>query len=131
MTYKEISESNRKIFKNFYNGILPGLVLWIISKEDIHGYGIMKKLNELFQFENNNYRINVNSSKIYPILSRMEEKGFVVGEWKINENNKSVKFYSITDEGKKFLNTIQSQIRVVLKNPDWSDFFSEMTGGKF
>ena len=50
MTYNDYAESNKKVFKNFYNGILPGLVLWIISKEDIHGYGIMKKLNELFQF---------------------------------------------------------------------------------
>ena len=92
MTYNDYAESNKKVFKNFYNGILPGLVLWIISKEDIHGYGIMKKLNELFQFY------------------------------------KSVKFYSITDDGRDFLNIIQSQIGIVLKNPVWLSFFTEMTG---
>ena len=128
MTYNEFNESNKKVFKNFFNGILPGLVLWIISKEDIHGYGIMKKLNELFNFENSNYKINVNSSKIYPILSRMEKNGFIVGEWIVNENNKRVKFYSITSEGQEFLNIVKGQFRTVLKNPDWLEFFKEMTG---
>ena len=126
MTYKDFNQSDKKVFKNFYNGILPSLILWIISKEDIHGYGIMKKLNELFNFDQ--YKVNVNSSKIYPILSRLEKNNFVVGEWKINENNKSVKFYTITDEGIDFLKLIQYQLQIVLKNPEWEAFFSEMAG---
>lgn len=126
MTYTEFNQSDKKVFKNFYNGILPSLILWIISKEDIHGYGIMKKLNDLFNFDQ--YTVNVNSSKIYPILSRLEKNGFIAGEWKINESNKSVKFYSITDEGNEFLKVIQNQLQIVFKNPVWKAFFDEMTG---
>jgi DNA-binding PadR family transcriptional regulator len=126
MTYTEFNQSDKKVFKNFYNGILPSLILWIISKEDIHGYGIMKKLNNLFNFDQ--YTVNVNSSKIYPILSRLEKNGFIAGEWKINESNKSVKFYSITDEGNEFLKVIQNQLQIVFKNPVWKAFFDEMTG---
>ena len=128
MKYDKFSESDRKVFKNFFNGILPSLVLWIISKEDIHGYGIMKKLNELFTFNNSNYKINVNSSKIYPILSRMEELEFIEGTWMVNENNKRVKFYSITDEGKEFLGYVQNNIQVALQNPEWVSFFKDMSG---
>lgn len=126
MTYNDFYQSDKRVFKNFYNGIFPSLILWIISKEDIHGYGLMKKLNNLFTFDQ--YKVNVNSSKIYPILSRMEKNGLIVGEWKINENNKSVKFYSITDEGRDFLKLIQSQIQIVFKNPVWEEFFNEMAG---
>ena len=126
MTYTEFNQSDKKVFKNFYNGILPSLILWIISKEDIHGYGIMKKLNDLFNFDQ--YTVNVNSSKIYPILSRLEKNGFIAGEWKINESNKSVKFHSITDEGNEFLKVIQNQLQIVFKNPVWKAFFDEMTG---
>ena len=75
MTYNEFNQSDKKVFKNFYNGIFPSLILWIISKEDIHGYGIMKKLNDLFSFDQ--YKVNVNSSKVYPILSRLEKNGFM------------------------------------------------------
>ncbi len=128
MTDEKFSESHKKVFKNFSNGIIHNLILWIISKEDIHGYGIMKKLNEFFNFEDSKCEINVNSSKIYPILSKMEKNGFIVGEWKVNENNKRVKFYSITEEGKLFLENIQLHMNIVLKNPSWLNFFKDMTG---
>lgn len=128
MTEEKFSESHKKVFKNFSNGIIHNLILWIISKEDIHGYGIMKKLNEFFSFEDSKCDINVNSSKIYPILSKMEKNGFIAGEWKVNENNKRVKYYSITDDGKFFLKPIQSHMNDVLNNPYWLEFFKDMTG---
>jgi len=128
MTDEKFSESHKKAFKNFSNGIIHNLILWIISKEDIHGYGIMKRLDEFFNFEDSKCEINVNSSKIYPILSKMEKNGFIVGEWKVNENNKRVKFYSITEEGKLFLENIQLHMNIILKNPSWLNFFKDMTG---
>ena len=128
MTDEKFSESHKKAFKNFSNGIIHNLILWIISKEDIHGYGIMKKLDEFFNFDDSKCEINVTSSKIYPILSKMEKNGFIAGEWKINENNKRVKFYSITKEGELFLENIQNHMNIVLNNPSWLTFFRDMTG---
>ena len=128
MTDEKFNESHKKVFKNFSNGIIHNLILWIISKESIHGYGIMKKLEEFFNFNDSKCDINVNSSKIYPILSKMEKRGFIVGEWNINENNKRVKYYSITEEGQDFLNDIQIHMNNVLANPSWIAFFSDMTG---
>ncbi|WP_292609650.1 MULTISPECIES: PadR family transcriptional regulator [unclassified Methanobrevibacter] len=128
MTDEKFNESHKKVFKNFSNGIIHNLILWIISKESIHGYGIMKKLEEFFNFNDSKCDINVNSSKIYPILSKMEKSGFIVGEWNINENNKRVKYYSITEDGQDFLNDIQIHMNNVLANPSWIAFFSDMTG---
>ena len=128
MTDEKFNESHKKVFKNFSNGIIHNLILWIISKESIHGYGIMKKLEEFFNFNDSKCDINVNSSKIYPILSKMEKRGFIVGEWNINENNKRVKYYSITEDGQDFLNDIQIHMNNVLANPSWIAFFSDMTG---
>ena len=128
MTQEDFSDSHKKAFRNFSNGIIHNLILWIISKEDIHVYGIMKRLNEFFNFEDSKCEININSSKIYPILSKMEKNGFIVGEWKINENNKRVKFYSITGEGELFLENIQSHMNNILNNPCWLNFFKDMTG---
>ena len=128
MTDKNFDESHKKVFKNFSNGIIHNLILWIISKESIHGYGIMKRLEDFFSFENSKCEININSSKVYPILSKMEERGFIVGEWKVNENNKRVKYYSITRDGEEFLNHIQIHMNEVLNNSSWLAFFKEMTG---
>ena len=113
--------------KHFTNGITHNLILWIISKESIHGYGIMKKLEEFFSFQDTKCDININSSKIYPILSKMEKNGLVIGEWNVNENNKRVKYYSITDEGLSVLKHIQNRLAHVLENPAWVEFIEDMT----
>ena len=49
----------------------------------------------------------------------------------LNENNKRVKFYSITREGELFLENIQNHFNIILKNPSWMAFFEEMTGKRF
>ena len=72
--------------------------------------------------------MSINSSKIYPILSKMEEKGLITGEWKINENNKQVKYYSITEDGELVLNNIKSHMTSILSNSSWIEFIEDMTG---
>lgn len=123
-----INKVPKKLIKHFLNGITHNLILWIISKETIHGYGIMKKLDEFFNFENGTCEMNINSSKIYPILSSMEKNGLIAGEWKVNENNKRVKYYSITDDGLEVLDSIKNVMTVNLSNPSWIEFIGDMTG---
>ena len=128
MTEENFDETRKKFLKHFSNGITHNLILWIISKECIHGYGIMKKLDEFFSYEDACCEANINSSKIYPILSKMENAGLIVGEWKVNENNKRVKYYSITQYGENVLKDIQDHMRSVLTNKSWIAFFEDMTG---
>lgn len=129
MTEEEnIDKTPKKIIKHFANGITHNLILWIISKETIHGYGIMKKLDDFFNFEGARCGMKINSSKIYPILSKMEDKGLIAGEWKINENNKRVKYYSITEDGELVLSNIQEHIASILSNASWISFIEDMTG---
>lgn len=128
MTDENFDETHKKFLKHFSNGILHKLILWIISKESIHGYRIMKSLENFFNFENANCEIKINSSKIYPVLSKMESEGLIIGEWKVNENNKRVKYYSITPDGIKVLNQIQENMNAILDNPHWLAFFNDMTG---
>lgn len=123
-----INKVPKKLIKHFLNGITHNLILWIISKETIHGYGIMKKLDEFFNFEQGTCEMKINSSKIYPILSSMEKNGLIAGEWKVNENNKRVKYYSITDEGLGVLDNIKKIMTVNLSNPSWIEFIEDMTG---
>jgi len=124
-----MSESYLKLIKYFSNGITHNLILWIISNESIHGYGIMKKLDEFFSFEDAECDLKASSSKVYPILRKMEEKEIIVGEWK-TVNNKRVKYYSITEEGELVLKHIKSKMNHVLSSPAWLDFIEDMTGKK-
>ena len=126
---KELKKSHLKLVKFFSNGVTHNLILWIISKEPIHGYGIMKKLDEFFEFTSDNCELKSSSSKVYPILRKMEDNGLILGEWK-TVNNKRLKFYSITEDGEIVLNHIRNNIVHVLENPNWLDFIEDMTGKK-
>ena len=129
MTDKEnFDDSQSKLIKHFSNGITRNVILWIISKEKIHGYGIMKKLDEFFSFDDVNCDIKNSSSKVYPILNRMETNGLIEGEWDINENNKRVKYYSITDDGLLILDNVSNILTSFSKNPSWIEFYEDMTG---
>ncbi len=125
---KNINKVPEKLIKLFVNGITHNLILWIISKESIHGYGIMKILDGFFNFQNEAYEMSINSSKVYPILSAMEKNGLIAGEWKINENNKRVKYYSITDDGISVLENIKLHMSRTVSNPSWKEFIEDMTG---
>lgn len=37
--------------RHFGNGVTHLLILWIISKGKIHGYGIMSKLDDFFEYQ--------------------------------------------------------------------------------
>lgn len=123
----KLKDSHKKLFKQFSNGITHNLILWIISKESIHGYGIMKRLEDFFDSEN--YDIKTSSSKIYPILRKMEKMGLIAGKWEV-VNNKRVKYYSITDDGILVLNHIKSNMHKVLTTESWLEYFNDMSGGE-
>ena len=123
-----INKTPEKLIKHLTNGINHNLLMWIISKQTIHGYGLMKKLDEFFNFEDSECEFTINSSKVYPILSKMEKKGLIAGEWKVNENNKRVKYYSITEDGEIVLGHVQTHMNNVLNSPTWLAFFKDMTG---
>lgn len=126
---KELNESHVKFLKHFSNGITHNLILWIISKEPIHGYGIMKKLDDFFDFDNDECELKATSSKVYPLLRKMEAKNLIEGEWQ-TVNNKRVKYYSITEDGEIVLNHLKNNMCRVIDNPFWMAFIEDMTGNR-
>jgi transcriptional regulator len=87
---------NRK--HDVLQGTLDLLILKILGREPMHGYGVMLRLQELtagvFQ---------VTPGSLFPSLQRLEENGWVKGEWGISENNRRARFYMITKAGRKQL----------------------------
>lgn len=84
------------------NGILQGtldmLVLRILARGDLHGWGITLKLEQLSA-----HALRVEEGSLYPALYRMQDKGWLTSEWRITENSQRAKFYSITRSGRKQL----------------------------
>lgn len=81
-----------------FPGTLDMLVLRILSRGELHGWGITSKLEQLSRSA-----LQVDEGSLYPSLYRMEDKGWIEAEWRMTENNRRAKYYSLTRTGRKQL----------------------------
>ena len=79
-------------------GTLDMLVLRVLSRGELHGWGITQKLETLSQ-----RALQVDEGTLYPALYRMEDKGWIEAEWKPTENHRRAKYYALTRTGRKQL----------------------------
>jgi PadR family transcriptional regulator, regulatory protein PadR len=98
-------------------GILEGCILEIIRQEEMYGYKTVEILND-FGFE-------VNEATVYPILTRMQNKGFLEIEIKPSPYGPARKYYSLTYEGeenlKEFKDTWERIKNIVIRIMEGDD----------
>jgi DNA-binding PadR family transcriptional regulator len=73
--------------------IVPLLILHLLKKGPEHGYGLMERIAAM-----TGDVMPVNSNTMYPLLRRLEERGFIAGEWE-HPDRRSRRTYSITRAG--------------------------------
>ncbi len=86
--------------EDLLKGTLDMLVLRVLSRGELHGWGITQKLEQLSQSA-----LQVDEGSLYPALYRMEAKGWIKAEWSMTENNRRAKYYTLTRTGRKQLET--------------------------
>jgi PadR family transcriptional regulator, regulatory protein PadR len=79
-------------------GTLEMLVLKTLALEAMHGYGIALRIE---QISKGVFRVNPGS--LLPALSRLERSGRIRGEWRLSENNRRARYYTLTAAGRKAL----------------------------
>jgi PadR family transcriptional regulator, regulatory protein PadR len=79
-------------------GTLELLILKILSREEMHGYGIAQRIHAAVDD-----LLKVEDGSLYPALYRMEERGWIASEWGVSENNRRAKFYKLTKTGRRQL----------------------------
>jgi PadR family transcriptional regulator PadR len=79
-------------------GTLELMVLTILSRGPLHGYGIAQRLAAL-----SHESFQVNPGSLFPSLYRLEEDGKLKAEWRPTENGRRAKYYRLTTSGKKQL----------------------------
>jgi DNA-binding PadR family transcriptional regulator len=42
----------------------------------------------------------VNAGSLFPALRRLERDGLIVGEWRVTENNRRAKYYTLSADGR-------------------------------
>ena len=79
-------------------GTLDLMILTILAREPLHGYGISQRLTAL---SHDNFQVNPGS--LFPSLYRLEQDGKLKAEWRPSENNRNAKYYALTASGRKQL----------------------------
>jgi PadR family transcriptional regulator len=79
-------------------GTLDLLLLKILALEPMHAWAISQRLKQV-----SNEVLQVSDGSLYPALHKLEQEGWITAEWKISENNRRAKYYSLTRPGRRHL----------------------------
>jgi transcriptional regulator len=79
-------------------GTLDLLILKALSVEPTHGYGVARWLEARSGGD-----IGADDSALYQALHRLEARGHVVAEWGRTENNRRARYYRLSGEGRRHL----------------------------
>ena len=88
------------------------IVLALLEEQQRHGYELAKLIES-----RSDGKMDFHVASLYPLLYRLEGKGWVEGRWVERPNERRRRFYKITAQGKKVL-AVQRQ--------SWRDFFETL-----
>ena len=85
------------------NDILQGTLVLLVLKSlaargKLHGYAITSHIQAVSAD-----LLRVEEGSLYPALHRMEQDGWLKGEWGVTEKNREARFYTLTAAGRRQL----------------------------
>lgn len=82
------------------HGTVAVLILKTLTWGALHGYDISRSIRQRSEGA-----LGLEDAALYQALHRLEHKGWIEAEWGLSENNRRAKFYRLTDEGRRQLET--------------------------
>lgn len=79
------------------------LVLSLVEARARHGYEISKMIEARSRGQ-----LRFNAASLYPLLYRLEKRGYIEGRWVEKARQRRRRFYRITTAGKKVLSAQRS-----------------------
>jgi PadR family transcriptional regulator PadR len=79
-------------------GTLDMLVMRAVADEPLHGYALVHRLRLI-----SGGRLHVPQGSLYPALHRLENQGFLKGEWAATSTGRDAKSYRLTAKGRRRL----------------------------
>lgn len=64
----------------------------------MHGWGVAHRIQQV-----SDNKLYVTQGSIYPALARLEQRGWISGEWGTSDTSRKARFYSVTRAGRKRL----------------------------
>jgi transcriptional regulator len=86
-------------------GTLDVMILQTVATlGPLHGYAVAERLEQVSKGA-----IQINMGTLYPGLVRLEQRGFIRAQWKVTENNRRARYYSITAAGRRRLDAEKAE----------------------
>ncbi len=85
-------------------GTLDLLILKLLALEPLNGWSISLRLKQL-----SSDVLQVSDGSLYPALHKLEQQGWIKAEWRVTENNRRARFYSLTRPGRRRLEQERQQ----------------------
>ena|SRR5689334_14865760 len=106
--------SNKKAGKaDVLQGTLDLMVLQTLATLGaLHGYALAARIDQA-----SNGAIQLNMGTLYPALMRLEQRGFVRGDWKVTETSRRARYYAITAAGRR---------QLAVKHAEWDQMTAIM-----
>jgi PadR family transcriptional regulator PadR len=81
-------------------GTLDLLILKTIALEPQHGWAISERVQQM-----SSDALQLRQGSLYPALHRLERRGWVKARWRTTDNNRRAKYYELTRDGRKQLDS--------------------------
>jgi len=85
-------------------GTMEMLVLRALALEPMHGWGLAQRIDVMSRGV-----FAIQQGTLYPALQRMKRRGWVTAAWRVTENNRRARYYSITAAGERRLAVARSE----------------------
>ncbi len=79
-------------------GTLDMLILKTLTLQPMHGLGISNRIEQITDGV-----FKVKPGSLFPSLKRMEQEGWIAGEWRESDNRRRAKYYDLTKAGRRRL----------------------------
>jgi PadR family transcriptional regulator, regulatory protein PadR len=89
---------SRMLDRELKKGSAELLILSLIERRARHGYEISKLIEQ-----RSAGRVRFKVASLYPLLYRLEERGWIAGKWIEKPDERRRRFYRLTPEGKRVL----------------------------
>ena len=96
------SQGLKGIQTKLVRGLLDTVVLQLLNTNPMHGYQIITSLRK-------NFGVYFGPSTVYPLLSVLEEKGYITSHWNL-ESERPRKIYRITSQGVNMLDSAEASL---------------------
>lgn len=79
-------------------GTLDLLLLEVLTLEPLHAWAISQRLRQI-----SGEVLRVSDGSLYPALYKLQKEGWITAQWRVTENGRRARFYSLTRCGRRAL----------------------------